>query len=95
MTKRLVDKLDSVMKHLLLFSVLWLLTVERSIAIKCYECQSVTDNRCSDHFKLPFLEAIVDCDLEPNPMGLNYRATFCRKIKQKSKCHLQMSIISI
>jgi hypothetical protein len=67
------------------------MTVEKSLTIKCYVCQSVTDIRCNDYFNVPFPEAVVDCDLVPNPMELSYKATFCRKIKQKSKCHLQMS----
>lgn len=81
------------MKHLLLISVLWLMTVEKSLAIKCYECQSINDTRCNDFFNVPFPEAVVDCDLRKNPMGLRYKASFCRKIKQKSKCHIRMRIL--
>lgn len=76
------------MKHLLLISLLCLMTVQKSLAIKCYECQSVNDTRCNDYFNVPFSEAVVDCDLRENPLGLSYKASFCRKIKQKSKFHL-------
>jgi len=81
------------MKHLLFISLLWLMTLEKSFSIKCYECQSVNDTRCNDYFNVPFPEAVVDCDLRKNPMELRYKASFCRKMKQKSKCHLQMSIL--
>lgn len=80
------------MKHLLLFSFLSLITVQNSIAIKCYVCQSIVDDRCNDHFKVSYSDAIIDCDLERKPFGISYRATFCRKIKQKSKFHFQISI---
>lgn len=66
--------------------------LENSLAIKCYQCQSATDSRCSDEFKLPFTEAIVDCDkVVDKSKHKNNATTFCRKIKQKSKRQFAIS----
>lgn len=54
-------------------------TFSGALAIHCYSCQSVSDNRCLDPFK-PYPEAVVDCE----SIG-EQNATLCRTLTQESE----------
>ena len=52
-------------------------------AIKCWDCRSDNDPKCSDPFDNSTL-AITDCNHEPDMEHLpGVRPTMCRKIRQK------------
>lgn len=64
-------------------------------AIKCWDCRSDADSKCSDPFDNRTF-AITDCDqVKPIPYifdQTNYKtqkATMCRKIRQKGKCMVE------
>lgn len=73
------------------FSKKFLLTIFIIIlvySIKCWDCRSDADPKCSDPFDNTTF-AITDCKQSPE---LDYiphvRATMCRKIRQKGKSQL-------
>lgn len=59
-------------------------------AIKCWDCRSDADPKCSDPFDNTTF-AITDCKQLPELDYLpNARATMCRKIRQKGNCHFDI-----
>ncbi|KAJ8915176.1 hypothetical protein NQ315_000429 [Exocentrus adspersus] len=64
-------------------SVLFFLLIQQGFSIKCWDCRSDADPKCSDPFDNTTF-AITDCSkvnpLETYPLA---RATMCRKIRQK------------
>ncbi|XP_053695307.1 uncharacterized protein LOC128742848 [Sabethes cyaneus] len=57
--------------------------VQMGFAIKCWECRSDSDPKCSDPFDNSTL-SITDCrQVEPKEHLPGVRATMCRKIRQK------------
>ncbi|CAH2000870.1 unnamed protein product [Acanthoscelides obtectus] len=62
---------------------LLLIFIENAVSIKCWECRSDADPKCSDPFDNTTL-AITDCkQLRSLDYLPNVQATMCRKIRQK------------
>ncbi|VEN55066.1 unnamed protein product [Callosobruchus maculatus] len=62
---------------------LLLIFVENALSIKCWDCRSDADPKCSDPFDNTTF-AITDCkQLKPLSYLPDVQATMCRKIRQK------------
>ncbi|XP_058450102.1 uncharacterized protein LOC131429779 [Malaya genurostris] len=70
--------------YLLVLGVVFItFTVQMVLGIKCWECRSDSDPKCSDPFDNSTLQ-ITDCrQVEPKEHLPGVRATMCRKIRQK------------
>jgi len=69
--------------QLIIVLVFTVFAVEKVLAIKCWECRSDNDPKCSDPFDNSTL-SITDCkQIEPKEHLPGVKATMCRKIRQK------------
>ncbi|XP_063698505.1 uncharacterized protein LOC134829384 [Culicoides brevitarsis] len=69
--------------QLLICLIFVVFAVEKALAIKCWECRSDNDPKCSDPFDNSTL-SITDCrQVEPREHLPGVKATMCRKIRQK------------
>lgn len=70
---------SSVVQFLLISSV-----ISSVFSIQCYQCNSMWDGKCGEIFRESPTN-VVDCDKEAAGLVPEIKATFCRKILQKSE----------
>lgn len=76
------------MKVLALVILVFVVGVADVFAIHCLDCNSYNDPGCGDPFDNKTSLTHVDCDTKRHPMNIDMKATFCRKITQRSECLL-------
>lgn len=76
------------MRRLVIHLILILSAVSEVLSIKCYQCKSMEDGKCGEEFR-ESPNMVVDCDALTSDFYPPIKATFCRKLLQKSECILK------